>query len=99
MKNKVYFHGFTNEARTDVIDFSDSQLVRVAHGSSNDEILTSGIKTEHRGKGFVEFEYTSGYDFYLDVNLGSKNGVVRKQINPKSFLMIPDFAYEITFTI
>lgn len=47
------------------------------------------------------FSFTpkSSYNYYLEVNLGTRNGLIRRQINPILPLMLPSFSYEITFSI
>ena len=39
VKNKVYFHAFTNDARSDVVDFKGSSLVRISQKDNSEEII------------------------------------------------------------
>ena len=36
------------------------------------------IATLHRGKGFIVFTPLKGYDYSLEINLGGRNGKIRK---------------------
>lgn len=98
--NKVYFHAFTNDARSDFVDFSRASLIGYNRDSGIETLLLDrSIKTDHRGKGVFTFTPYQLYDYYLEVNLGTRNGLIRKIINPALSLMVPNFNYEITFTI
>lgn len=60
------------------------------------------MNTLHKGKGYLVYTPESSYNYYLKLNLGTRNGDIKKQVNPNYdnlYWCMPAFDYEISFTI
>jgi len=78
--NTIYFEAFTNQNRSDSVDFDDASLISEDSDGNNDTVIDASIKTTHRGKGVFNFTIDQDKKYYLVIpDVGGKD--LRKLID------------------
>lgn len=77
VQNRIFFQAWANEQMSEIVDFGHANLVSV-----DGKPLQKEIGTFHRGKGYFSFTPKLEEKYFLDLNLGGKNGRVQRELPP-----------------
>jgi len=60
-----FFEAWTSSSESEIVDFTGAKLIEVT--GEEETVLQNEIKTEHKGRGSVEFFYKEGSQYFLEL--------------------------------